>query len=311
MKIRTGLLVASLLFAAMIKPVDAEITKTALPNQPSERVKNLEEILHKSGLCDGFPIVVKVLDDHTAKIATYADRKLSDKEIKLLVLQMSQLVLNNVNDLITIKIRIYDRASTKYWKDITLSTSQIRNGLTSSPEQEQTLDSINIVNNFGLVDGPNLDSRISLYKHIIKLKYAGINVQPFLEKLADIEKAEKNKQNINKQLSELDVSLLKADPVEQPISSAMKTTDKVVQAQESFQEASDTAQAAMQKVQGIEQAQNDMALPEAYDFDSRARYEDQYQALQKQIEAALAELHEARQHRDLAYIQLMQAKAHE
>ena len=311
MKIRIRLLLACLAIAGIARPIDAEIIKSASSPQTSTRAKNLEIILHESTICKRYPCVVKISNDNIALIATRADRRLSDKEIKLLALNMAKLILTNVNKIVEVKVRFYDPASTKYWKDIKLSKAQIQDGLKSGPEQEQILNSINIVNNLGLVDGPNLEARIELYRHILKLRQAGVDVRPYLSKLVRIETAEKNKQNIDTQLSKLNASLTAVElTIKKPISSDINTNKTESSLRQAWQEACDSEASALKAVESAEQEQNDLMQPRPADNDALERYENDDQGLQRKIDKALAAWHEAHRHRDLAYDELKQAKEH-
>ncbi len=196
MKNRINLLVACLAIVGIAGPIDAEITKNTentSPSTASTRAKDLESLLRESGLCKQYPVVVRIVNNKVALVATCGDRQLSDQETKLLALKIAQLISSSANQVVEAKVRIYDPASSRFWKDITLNTAQIQDGLKSAPEQEQTLNSIKLVNNFGLVDGPNLDARVDLYTHILKLRRDGIDVQSFLSELTEIEAAEKRR----------------------------------------------------------------------------------------------------------------------
>lgn len=308
MKVRTSLLVACIAFAGIAGSIDAQIIKDASSNQASPKVKHLEAILRKSGLRRNYPIVISLPKDDIVQIVTYGDRWRSDKETKLLALQMSRYVLNNVNKVKEVKLRLYDAASTSYWKDIVISKTQIEDGLKPG-QQEQTLDSIQVLNNLGLIDGPNLKSRVELYDHILKLKHEGVAVRPFLLQLSQIESLEKKRQNINAQLAALDVSLIAAEPViAKPFESGMKTNDLVASLQQSFKDACDDESAAQLAVQEEQQARDNLPIPTAHDTDSEARYENDYEALQIKINQDLAALHEAHRYSELSYQRLMQAQ---
>ena len=312
MKSKISLLVACLTVVGIANPINAEITKDASPPQASTRVKDLETILRKSGLCKHYPNVVKILKNNTAEIATYTDRRLSDKDLKILALNLAKLITTNVNNLVKVKVRLYDPASIKYWKDIALSTSQIEAGSKTGPEQEKILSSIKIVNNFGLVDGPNLQSRIDLYKHILKLQHAGIPVQPYVAQFLLIEKAEKEKKNIAAQLTDLNNTLANVDStITKPVSSNDTDASQTVDALEkALSNAKDNEEAALQAVEEAEREQQTVVLPEAYDLDARARNENEMQALQQKVDDAIAAWHKTRQNSDLASEQLQQAKEH-
>ncbi len=308
MKISTSLLVACLVVTGMAVPTHAEITKNASPIQASTRMKNLEAVLRESGLCEGYPLVVKVLPDNIGLIATYVDRQLSDKEIKLLALHMAKLIAGDVNKITEVKVRLYDPASIKYWKDIVLSKTQIDSAGNSPPEQEAALSSIKIVNNFGLMDGPSLESRAELYKQILKLKHAGVEVEPLLSKLAEIETAVKDKKNINTQLAELTTSVMESEPTVKPISSNMKSGYIQNQLQQSMKKANADEDAAMQAIHEAEQEKANLALPEMADLDAEQRYQNEYKSLQDRIEAGLKALNEARHDREVDYAQLTRTK---
>ncbi len=207
-------------------------------------------------------------------------------------------------------MRLYDPASIKYWKDIILNAAQIQNGLNPGPQQEQTLNSIKIVNNFGLVDGPNLELRIDLYKRILKLQHSGIQVRTYFSKLIQIGIADKNKQNIATQSSELNATLIAAEStINQPISGSHSSSEIIDLLQQSWQAAVDRGTAALQTLKDDEQEQQNITLPEAHDWDSQARYASNCQVLQKKVNDDLQAWHKACQNRDIAYSKLMQTKA--
>ncbi len=90
----------------------------------------------------------------------------------------------------------------------------------------------------------------------------------------------------------------------------MRTNDLVIQSEQLLQAARNDEAAALKAVQEAKQEQDDLALPEARDMDSQARYQNDYEGLQRRIDAALKTLQEARRYSDLTYQQLMQAKKH-
>ncbi len=314
MKIETSLLLACLAIIGIVGSIDAETIKNASANEASTREKNLEVILRNSGLCKRYPIAVKISNENAAFISTYGDRQLSDRETKLLALRMARLALNNVKEIVEVKVRLYDLDSTRYWKDIALSTTQIVDDLNSTPGQEQILNSIKIVNNLGLVDGKNLESRVELYKQILKLKQAGVDVRSFLLQFAQIEKAEKDRQNIDHQVAELNALLIATEPTAgptvKPISSNKKTNDEVGPLEQELQKARDDETAAEKAMEAVEQERSDLPPPRANDSDSQARYENSLEGIERRIDAARTALQEAHRYRELISKQLMQAREH-
>jgi hypothetical protein len=295
-------------------PVGAEIkpnvsaSKAPLTKAPL-RDKDLEKLLRDSQLCKNYPDVVKVLPDHTVLIATFADRQLSDKAIKLLAVEIANLILTNVDKTTAVKVRFYDPASIQYWKDIVLSKTEIENGSKSGADQNQVLDSIAILNNLGFVDGPDLATRVDLYKRINKLRYDGIDIKPYQAKLAQIEAARKNGQNEDTQLSALNQAVIAFEPTtNKPVSSELQSNDVENQLKQSWKEACEREANALKVVEDAEQDQRDMALPEARDLDSQARYENNYQGVQRRINKALADWQAARRDRDLTYEKYMRAR---
>jgi len=311
MKIRISLLVACLAIVGIARPIDAEIIKDALPSQDLTKAKSLETILRDSGLCKQYPIAIKILNDNTAEIATYADRRLSDGETKLLALNIAKFISTNINKIVEVKVRLYDPASIKYWRDIALSAAQIEGGLKSGPEQEETLNSIKIVNNMGLIDSPNLEPKIGVYKRILKLKAAGVDVRPYLKKLAGIETADKKKKKIATQLTELNASLSEVDATfNKPISSRINGNELESTLRQSWQDACNSANTALKAVEEAEQEQNNLTPPSVYDNDAQARYQNDYEGRQRKIDAALAAWQEACRYRELTHDQLKQATEH-
>jgi len=315
MKTRISLLVACLTIVGIARPTDAEIIKSASPPQASTRAKSLETILRESGLCGHYPAVVKTLNNNVIQIATYGDRQLSDKETRLLALNLAKLVSTNVEKATQVKVRLYDPASTRYWRDLVLSPAQISTGLKSGPEQDQILDSINILNNLGLVDGPHLETRVELYKRILKMKTTKVDIGPCLSKLAQIEAADKNKENIDAQVTALNTSVSELEtiaykPISSNVTSDIKSSDLLDSLKQVWQEASDRQAKVLKAVEDAEQEQRELALPEAWDNDAQARYDNKYEGAQRKIDAALADWNEARRSTDLAYQQLRQTQKH-
>ncbi len=329
MRTKLSLLVACFSVVEFTKPVVAEITQADKHTQSTAKVsstatsqtaagtcwaakaQSLEIAITKSKLCKNYPSLVKVLDNNKIWVASYADRRLSDKEIKVLALNIAKLICANADNVSEVKVRLYDPASDQYWRDTLLNADQIQNGLGTSPVQQQSFNSIEVLNNLGLTDSPTLESRVSIYKRILKLKHDGLAVQPYLLQLGEIEIAVRKKQDVDKQISELNAILPNTDSsLTRLVSVSPGQSDLTDSLEQTWKDACEREKSDLQAVEQAEQEQNSSRgqVAIAGDLDAQSRYDSDSQAQQSNMNKALAKWHEATQNRDLAYAEYMRAK---
>jgi hypothetical protein len=259
------------------------------------RAKSLESVLRSSGVCKHYPIVARMVNNKEAQVATYKNRKLSDQECKILAATIAKTVMDVPGNQITsVQVRLYDPASVKYFSDVYLHGSQAKDALGSGADKERALESIRIVDNQGLVDGPKLDVRSDLYTQILRLKRSGVDVSSYMSKLNRIEDLTKNKQDAGAELS--DLQRLLAGQVITGKTTTETAGRSLEVLKDALQSAADEEAAALKALEEAEQENDNSDLP----WSSMADSPDEDAFLQKQVDTAMEKWQQARKMKDLA-----------